>query len=59
MFTVIAHDFQSDFFYGSKDFASLEEARAWAALQTQEVPPDVDVFIQDPDGQEITHTADA
>ena len=53
MFTVIAHDFQSDFFYGSVDCTSLKEAEVRASVLLQDVPSNVDVFIQCPDGAEI------
>lgn len=55
MFTVIMHDWDTDFFIGSKSFSSLSDAQKWAQAQSSEWG--VPALIQDDDG--VTHTADS
>ena len=53
MFTVIAHDFTTDFFVGSRDFDSLDAAEAYRTQLQQSQPDTVTVFIQDDEGADL------
>ena len=58
MFTVIIHDFDTDFFVGSKEFDSLSDAQSWAHSQLSEYH--ATALIHDESDTEIdviTHTA--
>ena len=57
MFTGIAFDFTADSYYGSKKFSSLEDACLWVSQTVKDVPDSVDVWVQDPDGNDVIDTA--